>query len=369
VGVVDVPDPGRVASARAAPDKEAIRTRARGLGFDAVGFAAAAQAPRDAANLRSFIDRGLHGDMAWMADTARRRADPQVLWPEARSIVSLGVSYAPAVDPLTVTRRRDRGAISIYASGRDYHDVLKKRLKALGRWLAETYACELKVFVDTAPVMEKPIAQRAGIGWTGKHTNLVSRRHGSWLFLGEVFTTLDLEPDLPEADHCGSCDACLRACPTGALPEPYRINPLRCVSYLTIEAKGAIPEDLRTRMGNRVYGCDDCLAVCPWNRFADAGPDDALAARAELDSPALADLAVLDDAAFRTLFAGTAIKRTGRDRFVRNVLVAIGNSNQSALADVVRERLNDASPLVRDAADWALGRLAGERRDRSDPHS
>jgi len=356
--VVDVSDHDRVAETRPAAAKETIRARARELGFDAVGFAPAVGSPRDAANLRTFIDRGLHGDMTWMADTAERRADPQALWPDARAIISLGVSYAPAADPLAINRHPARGAISVYARGRDYHDVLKKRLKALARWLAESYACEVKVFVDTAPVMEKPAAERAGVGWTGKHTNLVSRRHGSWLFLGEVLTTLDLEPDPPETDHCGSCDACLRACPTGALPEPYCIDPLRCISYLTIEAKGTIPEDLRPLIGNRVYGCDDCLAVCPWNRFANAGPDDALAGRAELDAPALVDLAELDDAAFRTLFAGTAIKRTGRDRFVRNVLVAIGNTADPALADIVRARLDDASPLVRDAARWALDRLA-----------
>jgi len=360
VGVVDVPDHHGVADTPKASARETVRERAREFGFDAVGFAAAAGSQNDTANLRTFIDRGLHGDMAWMADTAERRADPQVLWPEARTIISLGVSYAPAGDPLAITRRGDRGAISVYARGRDYHGILKKRLKALGRWLAETHACEVKVFVDTAPIMEKPVAQRAGVGWTGKHTNLVSRRHGSWLFLGEVFTTLDLEPDPPEADHCGSCDACLRACPTGALPEPYRIDPGRCISYLTIEAKGAIPEDLRSQIGNRVYGCDDCLAVCPWNRFADDRPDDALAARTDLDAPALADLAVLDDAAFRALFAGTAIKRTERDRFSRNVLIAIGNSADADLADVVRSRLDDGSPLVRESARWALGRLTAD---------
>jgi len=358
--VVDVPDHHGVAEPLKASTKEAIRERARDLGFDAVGFAAATGSRKNAANLRTFIESGLHGDMAWMADTAERRADPRALWPEARTIISLGVSYAPANDPLAVTRHRDRGAISVYARGRDYHDILKKRLKALGRWLAEEHVCEPKVFVDTAPVMEKPVAQRAGVGWIGKHTNLVSRRHGSWLFLGEVFTTLDLEPDPTEADHCGSCDACLRACPTGALPEPYRIDPGRCISYLTIEAKGRIPEDLRPLMGNRVYGCDDCLAVCPWNRFADDKPDDALAARAALDGPALADLAALDDAAFRAFFAGTSIKRTGRDRFLRNALIAIGNSADADLADVVRDRLGDESPLVREAAEWVLGHLTAE---------
>jgi epoxyqueuosine reductase len=296
--------------------------------------------------------------MAWMADTAERRRAPRALWPEAESIVVLGASYAPADDPLAPLARRDRGTVSVYARGRDYHDVLKKRLKVLGRWMVETHACEVKVFVDTAPVMEKPLAQRAGIGWQGKHTNLVSRAFGSWLFLAEVFTTLALPPDPPEVDHCGSCDRCRRACPTDALPEPYRIDPGRCISYLTIEHKGAIDPALMGRMGNRVYGCDDCLAVCPWNKFAAPAAEAAFLPRAELAGPRLADLADLDDAAFRQVFAGSPIKRTGRDRFVRNVLIAIGNGAGPALAGSARARLGDPSPLVRGAAAWALARLA-----------
>lgn len=338
--------------------KAAIRDKARDLGFAAVGFAAVADAPEDKVNLATFLALGRHGDMAWMRDKRGVRGDPKALWPEARTAIVLGMNYGPAQDPLEALARRDRGAISVYTQGRDYHDVLKKRLKALGRWLVATYGGAVKVFVDTAPVMEKPLAARAGVGWQGKHTNLLSRDFGSWLFLGEVFTTLAIAPDQPEADLCGSCDRCLKACPTGALPEPYRIDPTRCISYLTIEHKGAIAPDLREKMGNRVYGCDDCLAVCPWNKFAAPTREEAFRPRAGSDSPRLADLARLDDAAFRKMFSGSAIKRTGRDRFVRNVMIAIGNAGDPTLKPVAEERLTDASPLVRDAAQWAVERLS-----------
>jgi epoxyqueuosine reductase len=280
-----------------------------------------------------------------------------MLWSEVRSVVMLGVNYGPHGDPLAALAQRDKGAISAYAQGDDYHDVIKRRLKELAHWLVVTAGGDVKVFVDTATVMEKPLAAAAGIGWQGKHTNLVSRRFGSWLFLGAIFTTLDLPPDEPETDHCGSCRACLEICPTAAFPAPYQLDARRCISYLTIEHKGPIPRDLRPAMGNRIYGCDDCLAACPWNKFALAGREAKLAARAELQSPALADLADLDDAGFRALFAKTAIKRTGRDRFLRNVMIAIGNSGDARLAGKAQERLDDSSSLVRGAAVWALARL------------
>jgi epoxyqueuosine reductase len=339
--------------------KQAIRDKARSLGFDAAGFSAAKADAADRDNLAQFVERRLYGDMGWMARHQTRRADPEALWPEARSIVAVAANYGPKGDPLAVLARRDRAAISVYAHGRDYHDVVKKRLKRLAGWMAETHDCAVKVFVDTAPVMEKPVAARAGVGWQGKHTNLVSRDFGSWLFLGEVFTTLQLAPDGAMVDHCGSCDACRQACPTGALPEPYRIDPGRCISYLTIEHKGTIAEELRAAMGNRVYGCDDCLAVCPWNKFAEPSRHSEFLPRAELTAPRLAELAALDDAAFRRVFAGSPIKRTGRDRFVRNVLIAIGNSADPALAAAARALSGDPSALVREAAGWALSRLAG----------
>ena len=298
--------------------------------------------------------------MGWMAARPERRGDPRTLWPQVRAIVMLGVNYGPRHDPLAVLARRDRGAISVYAAGDDYHDVIKPRLKALARWLIANSGGDAKVFVDTAAVMEKPLAAAAGLGWQGKHTNLVSREFGSWLFLGALFTTLDLPPDAAMADHCGSCRACLDICPTAAFPAPYRLDARRCISYLTIEHKGPIPRGLRPLMGNRIYGCDDCLAVCPWNKFAQVGRDAKLAARGELDAPPLAALARLDDAGFRKMFAKTAIKRTGRDRFVRNVLIAIGNSGDSALADVAERCLGDAAAIVRGAAVWALGRLLGK---------
>jgi len=345
----------------AADAKAAIRARARELGFDAVGFAAPDVGAEAKRHLGRYLELGLHGDMDWMARTADRRSDPRVLWPGARSVVVLGLNYGPAGDPLAALDRRDRGAVSVYAQNRDYHDVLKKRLKALARWMAERFAAEVKVFVDTAPVMEKPLAERAGVGWQGKHTNLVSRELGSWLFLGEVFTSLELAPDAAEADHCGDCRRCLDVCPTGALPEPYRIDPRRCLSYLTIEHKGHIPAEFRRPMGNRIYGCDDCLAVCPWNKFAQASRELAFAPRAELAAPRLAELARLDDAGFRTLFAGSPVKRLGRDRFVRNVLIALGNSGESDQAAAVSPLLDDPSPLVRAMAVWALARLCDKR--------
>lgn len=328
--------------------KETIRDRALEFGFDAAGFARAEADPKDARHLDQYLAEGRHGDMEWMPRTAQRRADPNALWPEARSVICLGVNYGPAEDPRSVHGSPDRGAISVYAQGRDYHDILKKRLKAFAGWLAEAHGCEVKVFVDTAPVMEKPLAMRAGLGWIGKHTNLVSRRFGSWLFLGEVFTTLELPADPPELDHCGSCDACLRACPTGALPEPYRIEPRRCISYLTIEHEGDIAPELARAFGNRIYGCDDCLAACPWNKFAVPTPHVELHARADLAAPKLADLADLDEARFRARFSGTAIKRSGRDRMLRNVRIAIGNAHADVAtrADALRTNAKSAGHAV-----------------------
>ena len=307
--------------------------------------------------LRQFLDSGAHGDMEWMAANAERRGDPRALWPKVRSVVMLGFNYGPDGDPLAILKDRARGGISVYARGDDYHEVIKPRLKALGRWLIERAGGDVKVFVDTAAVMEKPLAEAAGIGWQGKHTNLVSREFGSWLFLGAIFTTLDLPPDVPEHDNCGSCHACLDICPTAAFPAPYRLDARRCISYLTIEHKGPIPRELRPLMGNRIYGCDDCLAVCPWNKFAQAGREMKFHARDVLRAPLLAELARLDDAAFRALFSKSAVKRIGRARFLRNVLIAIGNSGDRALADEAERLLEDSAPLVRGAAIWALGRL------------
>jgi epoxyqueuosine reductase len=317
--------------------------------------------PHANAALARFIADGWHGDMEWLAANPTRRGDPRTLWREVRSIVMLGVNYAPGRDPLAILQERTRGAISVYAQGDDYHDVIKPRLKALARWLTAQAGGDVKVFVDTAAVMEKPLAASAGLGWQGKHTNLVSRSFGSWLFLGAIFTTLDLPADEAESDHCGQCRACLDVCPTAAFPAPYRLDARRCISYLTIEHKGPIPRELRPLMGNRIYGCDDCLAVCPWNKFAREGREAKLAAREALVAPRLADLAALDDAAFRALFAKSPVKRIGRDRFVRNVLIAVGNSGEPSLAATAEARLDDASPLVRGAAVWALGRLL--RRD------
>ena len=299
-----------------------------------------------------------------MAKNADRRSDPRMLWPDARAVIMLGMSYGPRRDPLAILNERARGAISVYAQGDDYHELIKPRLKTLGRWLIENAGGAVKVFVDTAAVMEKPLAQAAGLGWQGKHTNLVSRTNGSWLFLGAIFTTLDLPADAAATDHCGSCRACLDICPTAAFPAPYRLDARRCISYLTIEHKGPIPRELRPQLGNRIYGCDDCLAVCPWNKFAHAGREARLAARAELQAPRLADLVRLDDSAFRALFKKTVIKRIGRDRFVRNVLLAIGNSADATLAGEAERLLDDPASLVRGAAIWALGRLDRERLDR-----
>jgi len=316
--------------------------------------------PLAAPRLREFLAAGAHGDMGWMAN-AERRGEPRVLWPDVRSIVMLGINYGPDHDPLAILNERTHGAISVYARGDDYHDLIKSRLKQIGRWLIDRAGGDVKVFVDTAPVMEKPLAAAAGLGWQGKHTNLVSRQFGSWLFLGAIFTTLELPPDEPERDHCGQCRACLDICPTAAFPAPYRLDARRCISYLTIEHKGQIPRELRPLIGNRIYGCDDCLAVCPWNKFAVAGREVKLAAREVLRALQLAELVRLDDAAFRALFAKSAVKRVGRARFVRNVLIAIGNSGDASLAAEAERLLDDASPLIRGAAIWALGRLDRDR--------
>ncbi len=337
--------------------KAAIRAEALALGFDAAGFAAPALLPQAKSELAEYLERGLHGDMGWLAANAERRADPRVLWPEGRSAIVVGRNYGPAGDPMAALGNRQHGTISVYARGRDYHRLIGNRLKQLGRFIHETFGAEVKVFVDTAPLMEKPLAARAGVGWQGKHTNLVSRRFGSWLFLGEVLTTLPLEPDSPEEDHCGSCQACLDICPTRAFLGPYRIDARRCISYLTIEHKGHIAREFRPAMGNRIYGCDDCLAVCPWNKFAGPARDAELLPRADLTAPKLAELARLDDAGFRAMFAGTAIKRTGRERFIRNVLIALGNSGDTGATGTIEELLTDSSPLVRAMAVWALSRL------------
>ncbi len=338
-----------------------MREAARDHGFDVLGVTRPDATPGAKAKLERFLADGAHGDMTWMETSAERRGDPLALWPEARSIVMLGVNYGPDTDPLAILKQRDRAAISTYAKGDDYHEIIKPRLKALARWLIANAGGDVKVFVDTAAVMEKPLAASAGLGWQGKHTNLVSREFGSWLFLGSIFTTLELPADTAVHDRCGTCSACLDICPTAAFPAPYRLDARRCISYLTIEHKGPIDRELRPLMGNRIYGCDDCLAVCPWNKFAQEGHEAKLAAREILRAPKLADLARLDDAQFRTLFSKTAVKRTGRARFVRNVLIAIGNSGDVTLAPDAERLLADASPLVRGAAVWALGRLDPER--------
>ena len=341
-------------------------TRAREAGFDDIGIAHADARGDLPERLQHWLGLGRHGDMGWMAETAERRADPKTLWPETKSVVMLAMNYAPDSDPLEALERRDRAAISVYAQNRDYHDLVKKRLKQVARWLAETSGAEVKVFVDTAPVMEKPFGQAAGLGWQGKHTNLVSRELGSWFFLGAIFTTLDLGPDEPHSDRCGECRRCLDICPTRAFPAPYELDARRCISYLTIEHKGHIAREFRAAMGNRIYGCDDCLAVCPWNKFAHRTREDAFHAREELRAPLLAELARFDDPSFRAFFSGSPVKRIGRDRFVRNVLIAIGNSDEAALAEEVRALLADASPLVRAMAVWALGHLVpGEARERA----
>ena len=374
-----------------------IRDRAIALGFDAIGFCRAELGVEARQHLIDFLAAGQHGEMDWLADRNEQRADPQSLWPEARSVIAVGLSYAPEDDPLASLARRDRGTISVYARNRDYHSILKGKLKTLAQFIVArcgpptnappaklpllrvaTLAEErppavkvpavkvpavkvpaVKVFVDTAPVMEKPLAAQAGLGWQGKHTNLVSRNHGSWLFLGEIYTTLQLIADAPHRDHCGTCSRCLDVCPTNAFPAPYRLDATRCISYLTIEHAGPIPLALRPLMGNRIYGCDDCLAVCPWNRFAHATTQPGLRPRTELTAPYLASLAALDDAAFRTMFSASPIKRIGRERFVRNVLIAIGNSGDRALLPAAIARLDDKDPVVADAASWAVQRLRG----------
>ncbi len=337
----------------------AIRDQAKALGFAVCGFAPAAEDPVRAQRLEHWLGEGCHGTMEWMATRRDHRRSPQGLWPEARSVIALGMSYAPAADPLALADIADHARISVYAQGADYHDVVKRALKALARWIvAEAPGTGVKIFVDTAPVMEKPLGEAAGIGWQGKHTNLVSRAHGSWLLLGAIYTTLALVPDAPHANACGSCTACQTACPTQAFPEPYRLDARRCLSYWTIEHKGPIPHEFRTALGNRIYGCDDCLAVCPWNSFADAAAANrAFLPRAELAAPRLADLLTLDDAGFRALFAGSPIKRIGRNRFVRNCLYAAGNSGDGSLLPVVQALLHDPDATVAEAADWAIAHL------------
>ncbi|MDP1027497.1 tRNA epoxyqueuosine(34) reductase QueG [Sphingomonas sp. KR1UV-12] len=348
------------------PDKleHRIKQKAAELGFSACGIARADAAPRAGARLHQWLAEGCHGDMIWMEERAHHRHAPAGLWPAVRSVVSLGMSYAPAADPLALADADGVGRISVYAQGADYHDVVKRALKALGRWLVQEAGCDLKVFVDTAPVMEKPLAEAAGIGWQGKHTNLVSRDHGSWLFLGAIYTTLDLDPDSGGVDRCGRCDACQRACPTDAFPAPYRLDARRCISYLTIEHRGPIPAEFREAIGNRLYGCDDCLAVCPWNKFAAAAAANrAFVSRAELAAPELTDLLALDDAEFRQVFAGSPIKRIGRDRMVRNACIAAGNNGGAALLPQLATLTDDADEAVRDAAGWAMARISARRRD------
>ncbi len=335
-----------------------LEKRAKALGFAALRVTRATLPERVRREYRRFVETGLAGDMGWLVRQPQRREDPRGLWPEARSAICLAMNYGPDGDPLEGLARRRNGYISVYARGRDYHDVMKGRMKQLAGWLHARTGAAVKVFVDTAPVLEKPLAGQAGVGWQGKHTNLVSRTHGSWLFLGEILTTLELPADAPEADHCGRCRRCIDCCPTAAITAPYRLDPRRCISYLTIEHKGPIPHRMRPLMGNRIYGCDDCLAVCPWNKFARRCREARLEARPELVAPDLAALATLDDAAFRRVFAGSPIRRIGRDRFLRNVLIAIGNSGDRGLAETAACNLDDPSPLVRGAAVWAFARLA-----------
>ncbi|MFN3231385.1 MAG: tRNA epoxyqueuosine(34) reductase QueG [Alphaproteobacteria bacterium] len=335
-----------------------IRQRLADEGFDEVAITTPDTIPLVPARLAHFLDQNRQGDMAWLSAKADRRGDPRTLWPDVRSIILVGLNYGPDIDPMARLAQKDRAVISVYAQHRDYHDVIKKRIKRVGRWLGESESAGIKVFVDTAPVAEKPLAEAAGIGWQGKHTNLVSRRFGSWLFLGAIFTTLDLPPGSPETDHCGTCRNCLDVCPTNAFPAPYQLDASRCISYLTIEHKGHIAEEFRNPMGNRIYGCDDCLAVCPWNKYAQASQEVAFKPRKDLTAPRLVDLAALDDTAFRALFSGSPIKRIGRDRFVRNVLIALGNSGSPDTLPIVEARLADESPLVRAMAVWALKALA-----------
>ncbi|MEM8656776.1 MAG: tRNA epoxyqueuosine(34) reductase QueG [Pseudomonadota bacterium] len=338
--------------------KARLEAQARKEGFSGFGVCAPNAIPEAAGRLRSFLEAGRHGTMGWMEERATWRGNPQALWGAARSVVMLAEVYSPPGDPLAVLGAPERGNISVYARNRDYHDLVKKRLKRLGRWFVEATGAEIKVFVDTAPVMEKPLAAAAGLGWQGKHTNLLSRELGNWFFLGAIFTTAELPVDGPQAEHCGSCRACLDICPTDAFPAPYQLDARRCISYLTIEHKGPVPEELRAKMGNRIYGCDDCLAVCPWNKFAAEAQEAGYWARAELRAPRLEQLVALDDAAFREVFAGSPIKRIGRDRFVRNVLYAIGNSGVARLRVAAEPLTRDANSVVRDAAEWAVRRLS-----------
>ncbi len=337
--------------------RDRLAAEAKAVGFAKMGICAPDATPETAPRLRKFLAEGRHGHMGWLAEREAWRGSAAALWPQARSVIMLADSYAPKADPLEVLQHPDRAAISVYAQGRDYHDLIKKRLKRLGRWLIEQKSCEIKVFVDTAPVMEKPLAQAAGLGWQGKHTNLLSRDLGNWFFLGAIFTTLDLPKDSTEISHCGSCTACLDICPTQAFPAPYQLDARRCISYLTIEHHGPVDPELRPLLGNRIYGCDDCLAICPWNKFAQAASE--LGYQGYVDAPHLADLAMLDDAAFRQRFAGSSIKRIGRSRFVRNVLYAVGNSGAAGLRPVAESLLNDADETVADAAKWAVTRLRG----------
>ena len=345
------PDPDRI--------RDQIRDRALALGFDAIGFCEAHLGPEAREHLAAFIAAGQHGDMGWLAERTERRGHPRMLWPDARTVVALAMSYAPPDDPLAPLELPKSGTISAYARGRDYHDLMKGKLKHLAAFIASRFAAGVKVFVDTAPVMEKPLGEAAGLGWMGKHTNLVSRKFGSWLFLGEIYTTLEITPNPPHENRCGSCARCLTICPTDAFPAPYRLDATRCISYLTIEHKGPIPHELRPLMGNRIYGCDDCLAVCPWNRFADATTHAALRPRDDLTAPALEGLAALNDTGFRLMFAASPIKRIGRDRFVRNVLNAIGNSGDPGLQPVAARLTADPNPVVAEAAQWAKARLSG----------
>ncbi len=343
--------------------KDRLVAQALAEGFVSCKVCRPGDVPEVPGRLQQFLEKGYHGQMGWMAERSHWRGDPGVLWPEARSVIMLAESYTPEEDPMAVVAWPDRGAVSVYARNKDYHDLVKKRLKRLARWLIDEAkkqdeTAQVKVFVDTAPVPEKPLGQAAGLGWQGKHTNLVSRDWGNWAFLGSVFTTLELPVDGAEPDRCGSCSSCLTACPTEAFTAPYQMDARRCISYLTIEHKGPVEEELRGKLGNRIYGCDDCLSACPWNKFAVAASDLRYAARAELQAPKLAELAVLDDAGFRAFFSGSPIKRIGRDRFVRNVLYAIGNSNLPELRSVAAGLANDSDPTVADAAEWAVRRLS-----------
>lgn len=354
--------------------RAALEAEAKAQGFAAIGVTTPdAMSAETIPALSTFVTENRHGDMNWMAERMTWRSDPSALWPDARSVIMLAEDYGPDDDPLRLLDRKDRGAISVYARNRDYHDLVKKRLKRLGRWLVDQTGAEIKVFVDTAPVMEKPLAEAAGLGWRGKHTNLVSRDIGSWFFLGAIFTTAEIPPDAKHQDRCGDCRRCIDICPTAAFPAPYQLDARRCISYLTIEHKGQIPRDLRPAMGNRIYGCDDCLAVCPWNKFAQTASEAGYWSRVELRQPRLDDLARLTDETFREVFTGSPIKRIGRDRFLRNVLIAIGNSGDATLVDAAKAHLDDPAPIVRGAAIWALRRLlpndraAALRRPDPDP--